>query len=84
MESEVKKQIEDAVGIAYERYCQRHPTIAQALENSRVEIMSAAVESIEDDPEVLAAMDIAETESGLQKIVEVAERYLPRVIGLFL
>ena len=84
MESEFKKQIEDAVGIAYERYCQRHPTISQALENSRVQIISSAVDSIEDDPEVAVALKMAESETGLQKIVEVADRYLPSLISLFL
>jgi len=84
MEPELRKQIEEAVGTAYERYCQRHPTIGQALANSRVQLISATVESIEDDPEVTAALKIAETETGLQKIVEVAERYLPKLIGLFL
>jgi|GEM_PF-4665611 len=84
MEPELREQIEKAAGIAYERYCQRHPTIGQALADSRDRIISSTVQSIEDDPDVASAMEAAQTETGLQKIVEVAERHLPKLIGLFL
>lgn len=82
MDADTKQRIEEATKIAFEKYAERHPTLGNILETNNSELLTLAVESIENDPDVEEAMQLARTENDLQKLVEIAEIYLPKIIGI--
>ena len=81
MDPQIKKQLENGTKIAFERYRERHPNLAESLAKHRSEIMTSTVKSIENDPEVMAAIKSAEGESALQTIVQTALNYIPKAVG---
>jgi hypothetical protein len=82
MDDTVKQQIETATRIAFERYAERHPTLAVHLKDSETSLLASAMKEIKDDPELAQALQTAKTENNLLKLIEVAENHLPRLIGL--
>ena len=82
MDSQLKEQIEKGVQIAFQRYKERHPSLADHLEKNQSQIISSTIKSIENDPDVIAVMKRAQAETGLLKIIEAAAKYLPKVIGI--
>ncbi|MBN1124700.1 MAG: hypothetical protein JXA82_06820 [Sedimentisphaerales bacterium] len=83
MDEDTKQHIEKATKIAFEKYAERHPTLGNFLEAKRSDLLAWAVETIQNDPEVEEAIQMARTESDLQKLIEIAENYLPKLIGIF-
>lgn len=82
MDNEIKSQLEEATQMAFNQYAERHPSLAAFLESNRQQLLATAVESIKDDPEVKKALALARTEGDLQKLVRLAEAYLPKLIGI--
>ena len=82
MEPQLKEQLEEGTRMAFSQYRERHPNLAGYLEKHCSDIISSTVESIENDPEVLAAITSAKAENKLQKIIEAAAQYLPKIIGI--
>ncbi len=82
MEDQLKKQLEEGTQMAFSQYRERHPTLAGYLERHCSDIIASAIESIKDDPEVMAALQSAKAETRLQRIVETAAEYLPKIIGM--
>lgn len=82
MDVQLKEQIEKGTQIAFQRYRERHPGLAHHLEKNHSQIISSTIKSIENDPDVIAAMKRAQAETGLQKAIEAAAKYLPKVISL--
>ena len=82
MNDEIKKQLEETTGIAFDKYAQRHPTLGSYLKSNKATLLASAISTVENDPEVTAAMQLAKTESDLQKVVELIERLLPKLINI--
>ncbi len=82
MESQFKTQLEQGARMAFDQYRQRHPNLARHLESNRSNIISTAVASIENDPDVISALEDADAENGLQKIVDVVAQHLPKLISI--
>ena len=82
MNADIKKTLEDATKVAFNDYRERHPNLAADLDANSVKLMDLAVESIKDDPEVIEALKVAETETVIQRIVDIAIKHLPKIIGI--
>lgn len=82
MDSQLKEQIEKGTQIAFQLYRERHPSLAYHLEKNHSQIISSTIKSIENDADIIAALKNVQSETGLQKVIEAAAKYLPKVIGL--
>ena len=82
MDPKLRKQLEEGTQMAFSKYRERHPGLSRYLERHHSDLMASTIESIENDPEVLAAIKSAKAENKLQKVIEAAAQYIPKIIGI--
>lgn len=82
MDSQLKEQIEKGTKIAFQRYRERHPSLAHHLETNHSKVISSTIKSIENDPEAIAAIRSAQTEKVIQEVIEVAINYIPKIVSI--
>ena len=81
MDSQFRNQIEKGTRIAFMHYIVRHLNVADHLQGDCSEIISCTVKHIEGDLEIIAAMKDILEDTILERIIEAAEKQLPKLIS---
>lgn len=85
MNDSLMKQVEEATGIAFREFRAGHPALAQEIEYAVV--LDAVIQSINSDPQALAALEEAATAqsrlSAINQLVQVVKDKLPSVLSKF-
>lgn len=62
-------------------YIVRHSNVADRLQGDCSEVIPSTIKIIENDPDIIAAMENTQTDTVLEKIIETAAEHLPEVIN---
>ncbi|MHC4739495.1 MAG: hypothetical protein ACYS9Y_11385 [Planctomycetota bacterium] len=79
MDSQFRNQIEKGTRIAFTHYIVRHSNVVDRLQGDCSEVISSTIKIIKNDPKIIAAIKDMPEDTVLERIIEVAQKCLPKV-----